>query len=87
MINRTIEPVLLDLSKKYPVVTITGPRQSGKTTLCWKVFSHLKYVNLEAPDVRRFATDDSEVFWQQTAAELFSTKYNGRPNSSLTSRP
>lgn len=62
MIDRTLEPVLLDLAKQYPVVTITGPRQSGKTTLCRKVFPLLKYVNLEAPDVRRFAADDPRGF-------------------------
>jgi len=62
MINRNIEPVLLDLAKKYPVVTITGPRQSGKTTLCRKMFSGLKYVNLEAPDIRMFAKEDPRGF-------------------------
>lgn len=62
MINRNIEPVLLDLAKKYPVVTITGPRQSGKTTLCRKVFSDLNYANLEAPDTRMFATEDPRGF-------------------------
>lgn len=62
MINRNIEPVLLDLAKKYSVVTITGPRQSGKTTLCRKVFSGLKYVNLEAPDIRMFAKEDPRGF-------------------------
>lgn len=62
MIDRYMEPVLIDLAKKYPVVTITGPRQSGKTTLCRKVFPALKYVNLEAPDTRRFATEDPRGF-------------------------
>jgi predicted AAA+ superfamily ATPase len=62
MINRTIEPVLLGLAKQYPVVTITGPRQSGKTTLCRKVFPDLKYVNLEAPDTRTFAIEDPRRF-------------------------
>lgn len=62
MIKRTLEPVLKELALKYPVVTITGPRQSGKTTLCRKVFPHLHYVNLEAPDVRLFAVDDPRGF-------------------------
>ena len=62
MVERTIEPILLDLSRRYPVVTITGPRQSGKTTLCRKAFPKLKYANLEAPDVRRFATEDPRGF-------------------------
>lgn len=62
MIDRTIEPILLDLAKQYPVVTITGPRQSGKTTLCRKVFPDLKYANLEAPDIRMFAASDPRGF-------------------------
>lgn len=62
MIQRTIEPILLHLAGSYPVVTVTGPRQSGKTTLCKKVFPKHAYVNLEAPDVRSFATDDPRGF-------------------------
>lgn len=62
MIQRTIEPILRQLAESYPVVTITGPRQSGKTTLCKKVFPEYAYVNLEAPDMRSFATDDPRGF-------------------------
>ena len=62
MIQRTIEPILRQLAESYPVVTLTGPRQSGKTTLCKKVFPEYGYVNLEAPDVRSFATDDPRGF-------------------------
>jgi uncharacterized protein len=62
MVERAIEPILLDLSRRYPAVTITGPRQSGRTTLCRKAFPKRKYANLEAPDVRRFATEDPHGF-------------------------
>lgn len=62
MIKRTIKPILVELARRYPVVTITGPRQSGKTTLCRKAFPTLKYANLEAPDVRRFAIEDPRGF-------------------------
>jgi predicted AAA+ superfamily ATPase len=62
MIDRTIEPVLKDLTSKYPVVTLTGPRQSGKTTLCRKVFPDMAYANLEIPDVREFAAADPRGF-------------------------
>ena len=62
MIQRTIEPLLRQRAENYPVVTITGPRQSGKTTLCRKVFPERAYVNLEAPDMRSFATDDPRGF-------------------------
>lgn len=62
MIDRTIEPVLKELAAKYPVVTITGPRQSGKTTLCRKVFPDRAYANLERPDTREFAASDPRGF-------------------------
>lgn len=65
LINRTIESILSDLASKYPVVTITGPRQSGKTTLCKKVFRHKPYANLESPDIRQFAIDDPRGFLAQ----------------------
>ncbi len=58
MIQRVLERRLRALAKKFPVVTVTGPRQSGKTTLCQAVFPDLPYVSLEAPDVRAFATQD-----------------------------
>jgi hypothetical protein len=60
--TRTLESTAVDLAKKYPVVTITGPRQSGKTTLCRLAFPEKSYVNLEAPDDRRFAIEDPRGF-------------------------
>lgn len=62
MIERTIEAVLKDLADRYPVVTITGPRQSGKTTLCRKIFPDMAYVNLERPDTREYAVTDPRGF-------------------------
>lgn len=62
MIKRKITPVLQDLATKYPVVTVTGPRQSGKTTLCKATFPEKPYVNLEALDKRQFAIDDPRGF-------------------------
>jgi hypothetical protein len=64
-VTRTIESVLLEASRNYPVVTMTGPRQSGKTTLCRKLFSSKPYANLESPDVRQFAVDDPRGFLAQ----------------------
>jgi uncharacterized protein len=64
-VRRTIETILRTLAAKYPVVTITGPRQSGKTTLCRKIFDRKPYVNLESPDVRQFAIDDPRGFLAQ----------------------
>ena len=62
MIERTIKPRLVQLFQQYPFVTVTGPRQSGKTTLCRRAFPDLKYVNLEAPDQRAFAQEDPRGF-------------------------
>ena len=65
LVDRTIESVIRNLAGKYPVVTITGPRQSGKTTLCRKVFAQKPYTNLEAPDTRQFALEDPRGFLAQ----------------------
>ena len=50
--NRTIEKEVLRLAQYYHVITITGPRQSGKTTLCKKVFPDYEYINLEDETIR-----------------------------------
>ena len=62
MIRRTIQKELLTLAKSFPVVTITGPRQSGKTTLAQAAFPKYKYVNLEEPDSRQLAQKDARGF-------------------------
>jgi len=58
MIRRAIAPFLHRLASRYPVITLTGPRQSGKTTLARMEFPDLAYVSLEDPDSRRFAIED-----------------------------
>lgn len=62
MIDRDITAELLALSKDYPIVTITGPRQTGKTTLVKAVFPDKPYVNLEHLSVRSLAETDPERF-------------------------
>ncbi|MEZ0329685.1 MAG: ATP-binding protein [Dissulfuribacterales bacterium] len=62
LIDRTAEEYLLRFAGQYPVVTITGPRQSGKTTLCRKVFGNKKYLSLENLDTRQFAKEDPRGF-------------------------
>jgi predicted AAA+ superfamily ATPase len=83
MIQRTISKKLLHLAGLFPVVSITGPRQSGKTTLVKSTFPMYKYVTLEDPDTRMIALNDPRKFLQshkegmiideaQRAPELFS---------------
>lgn len=62
MIPRLIAAKLKELTQRYPVVAVTGPRQSGKTTLVRNVFYDRPYVNLEAPDTREFAASDPRRF-------------------------
>ncbi len=65
MVQRTLAAYAAFMATKYPVVTITGPRQSGKTTLAQTVFAHKPYANLENPVVRQFAMDDPVGFLKQ----------------------
>jgi len=53
---------IIALAHQYPVVALTGPRQSGKTTLVRNVFPNRAYVNLEDPDTREFAVSDPRRF-------------------------
>ena len=62
MIVRDLAPRLLRATTQAPAVTLTGPRQSGKTTLCRSLFSRHPYVTLEAPDERLFAAEDPRAF-------------------------
>ena len=64
MIIRTIEERALHFSKKYPVVTITGPRQSGKTTLVQNLFKEHEYYSLENPETRRQVQEDPTIIFQ-----------------------
>ncbi len=63
MIKRDIEAELINLSTQYPVVTITGPRQAGKTTLAQMVFANYNYCNLESPDIRQLAVEDPRALF------------------------
>ncbi|MDE5967915.1 MAG: AAA family ATPase [Muribaculaceae bacterium] len=62
MISRDITPKLVYLASKFPIVTLTGPRQSGKSTLLKNLFSEYRYVSLENPDLRELATNDPNGF-------------------------
>ena len=62
MIPRDAENALRQILEGFPVVTVTGPRQSGKTTLVKAVFTDRPYVSVEDPDFRRMAVDDPRSF-------------------------
>lgn len=62
LIPRQIGDSVLKRSRKYPVVSITGPRQSGKTTLAQTLFPDHAYVSLERPDYREQAQEDPNRF-------------------------
>ncbi|WP_176014881.1 ATP-binding protein [Victivallis sp. Marseille-Q1083] len=67
MIQREIQQQLLKLASMYPVVTLTGPRQSGKTTLAKMTFPQHQYVNLENFDIRQMAEADPRGFLKSYA--------------------
>ncbi|MEM6866191.1 MAG: AAA family ATPase, partial [Bacteroidota bacterium] len=83
MIERINYKEIASALSQYPIIALTGPRQSGKTTLLKSMFSEFRYINLETPDVRDFAIKDPKSFLSeydskvifdeiQRAPELFS---------------
>lgn len=62
MIERHLSDQILKYSKEYPAIAITGPRQSGKTTLVRHLFPNHTYVSLESPDKRLIAQNDPRFF-------------------------
>jgi predicted AAA+ superfamily ATPase len=62
MLNRQLSSTLDRLARSFPVITITGPRQSGKTTLARALFADKPYVSLEDPIERAFAEEDPRGF-------------------------
>jgi predicted AAA+ superfamily ATPase len=61
-IQRDIQPLIEQALQKYPIVALTGPRQSGKTTLCKILRPNYAYVNLEDLSMRGFALEDPKGF-------------------------
>ena len=62
MVDRSLAPKIQYLATKFPVVALTGPRQSGKSTLLKYLFPEYRYVSLEDLDIRTFALSDPRGF-------------------------
>jgi predicted AAA+ superfamily ATPase len=65
MISRTVIDELIILTAEYPVITILGPRQAGKTTLAKSFLDGYQYSNLEMPEERQFASEDPKAYLAQ----------------------
>lgn len=70
MFTRKIQQELSQVASEYPVVTIIGPRQSGKTTLAKMQFPDYCYANLEIPEIRKLAIEDPKAFFSQYPAPV-----------------
>ena len=69
MIKRQLGAYIQKLRSKFPIISITGPRQSGKTTLARMIFTEYKYINLENPDDRQELQEDVRGFLNRYAGD------------------
>ena len=67
IVDRDLASHVRQAAQRFPVVTLTGPRQSGKSTLCRALFPQHRYLSLEALDVRAFAQEDPRAAASSTA--------------------
>jgi len=79
MIKRDMQKTARSLWLSYPVLTVTGPRQSGKTTLVKAEFPECEYVNLEVPDVRAEALADARQFMSRHPAPVIFDEIQNAP--------
>lgn len=80
MYKREAENIVRELASSYPVVAITGPRQSGKTTLVQSVFKDKKYISLEDLDQQAFAREDPKGFLTQKQKGLLIDEIQNCPD-------
>jgi len=86
-VSRTLTARLRGAAKRYPVVTLAGPRQSGKTTLVRATFPAKTWVSLEDPDVRTFAHDDPRGFLARYADGAIFDEVQRAPIRDVSSSP
>ena len=79
-INREMSNVIKEAYKYFSVITITGPRQSGKTTLIRNLFSNLPYYSLENLDIRSFAENDPIAFLNHHKEGMILDEVHNAPN-------
>lgn len=80
MYKRSVESFVREISPKYPVITVIGPRQSGKSTLVRHVFANYEYVSLETPHERDLAENDPLSFFKKHAGSLILDEVQRVPN-------
>jgi predicted AAA+ superfamily ATPase len=80
MIQRDITKELFRQLKEYPIITVLGPRQAGKTTLVRELLSDYDYVNLENPETRQFAIDDPKAFLRQFKSKVIFDEVQRTPH-------
>ncbi len=69
-VARQIEQAIRGIMPQYPIIAVTGPRQSGKTTLLQSMFPDYQYVSLENSDMQRFAIDDPVGFLKKFPTQV-----------------
>ena len=78
-INRKITQAIENAAASFPVITITGPRQSGKTTLARHMFPEYPYFSLENPNVRNLAMEDPVGFLNNTSEGIILDEVQNSP--------
>lgn len=79
-IHRELSSVLEEADRYFSVITVTGPRQSGKTTLIRNMFPHLPYYSLESLDIRSFAENDPIAFLNQNEEGMILDEVHNAPD-------